>query len=53
MEITPPGHVVPMEADVSLGHNWQAQIELGARPTKQAILEAMDKAVEAKREQQD
>ena len=42
MEITPPGHVVPMVADVSLGKNWRDQIEIGVRPTDETILAALE-----------
>lgn len=49
MNLTPPGHAVPMMADVSLGENWQQQNELGSFPTKEeveaAALEAYEKAV--------
>lgn len=48
MEVTPPNHPVPMEADVSLGHNWQKQIELGVRPSEDAIKAAVEEAQEAK-----
>ena len=41
MEITPPGHVVPMEADVSLGANWRDQIELGVRPSSKVVRAAL------------
>lgn len=46
MSITPPGHVVPMEADVSLGPNWRDQIELGIRPLDVDIEEAVAKSME-------
>ena len=42
MEITPPGHVVPMVADVSLGRNWRDQIEIGVRPSAEKILAAVE-----------
>ncbi len=42
MSITPPGHVVPMAADVSLGINWRDQIELGEHPSEEAILKAAE-----------
>ena len=42
MTLTPPGHAVPMEASVSLGRNWRDQIELGAEPTEEAILKAVE-----------
>lgn len=37
MNITPPGHAVPMVADVSIGPNWQIQHELGDQPTREAF----------------
>lgn len=37
MNLTPPGHAVPMVADVSIGPNWQIQHELGDQPTKEAF----------------
>lgn len=40
MNLTPPGHAVPMMADVSLGHNWQAQVELGSFPSQEDVEEA-------------
>ena len=43
MNLTPPGMPVPMVADVSIGHNWQAQIELGGSPTDEEIAVALDK----------
>ncbi len=46
MEITPPGHPVGMEADVSLGHTWGDQVELGIHPKKEDVLAAADKAKE-------
>jgi DNA polymerase I-like protein with 3'-5' exonuclease and polymerase domains/5'-3' exonuclease len=45
MEITPPDHVVPMTADVSLGANWRDQIEIGVRPDEADILNALAEAV--------
>ncbi|ELA6946633.1 hypothetical protein RBG11_004236 [Vibrio parahaemolyticus] len=51
MNITPKGQPVPMAADVSIGHNWQSQIELGMSPTEDAINEVIEQIrpkVEAK-----
>ncbi len=50
MSITPPNHVVPMEADVSLGPNWRDQIEIGIRPTEEQIEVAIGKSMEMKSE---
>ena len=51
MELTPPGHAVPMEADISIGPNWQVQKELGVRPSEEAIMEAVEAAVKFQEEQ--
>ena len=51
MSITPPNHIVPMEADVSLGPNWRDQIEIGIRPSEEKIEEAIDKSLKMKHEQ--
>ena len=45
MSLTPPGHVVPMEASVSLGPNWRDQKELGFHPSEDAINEAIEGAL--------
>lgn len=36
MRVTPPGHPVGMEVDVSIGLNWGEQIEIGI-PTREAV----------------
>jgi DNA polymerase I-like protein with 3'-5' exonuclease and polymerase domains/5'-3' exonuclease len=47
MTLTPPNHVAPMTADVSLGKNWNDQIEIGVEPSRedidQAIVDALAK----------
>lgn len=45
MNITPPGHVIPMLAEVSLGRNWYdaSQNELGDRPSQRKIEALFDK----------
>lgn len=51
MNITPKGQPVPMAADVSIGHNWQSQTELGMAPTEEeieAVLAEVRPKVEAK-----
>lgn len=45
MNLTPPNQAVPMMADVSLGPDWQKQIELGPFPTKEEVEEAVAKAL--------
>lgn len=42
MEMTPPGHAIPMEAELSIGaNNWGEQIELGFHPSAEAIEAAL------------
>jgi DNA polymerase-1 len=39
MNMTPPGHIVPMVAELSIGrNNWASMVELGASPTDEEIL---------------
>ena len=45
MNITPPGHAVPMVADVSVGPNWQIQYELGHQPTREEFDAVMSERV--------
>lgn len=45
MNLTPPGHAVPMVADVSIGHNWQVQHELGHQPTKEEFMACLEEKV--------
>lgn len=40
MNLTPPGHQVPMLAEVSIGPDWGSMVELGANPTQEQVLEA-------------
>lgn len=43
MDITPPGHRIPMDAELSIGaHNWGDMIELGGNPSVEAIEAACD-----------
>lgn len=43
MNVTPPGHVVPMLAEVSVGgYSWGHQLELGAAPTEAQVMEAIE-----------
>ncbi len=43
MAVTPPGHAIPMEAEVSIGpHSLGELIELGANPSSAAIMAACD-----------
>lgn len=41
MDITPPGHAIPMMAEFSFGVNWADQYELGERPCERQIEEAL------------
>ena len=41
MDITPPGHAIPMMAEFSFGPNWYNQYELGERPCEQQVEEAL------------
>lgn len=43
MDITPPGHAIPMMAEFSFGPNWADQYELGERPCEAQIEEALSK----------
>lgn len=45
MNLTPPGHVIPMMGEVGIGLNWAQckQIELKDRPSERKIKEAMIK----------
>lgn len=45
MNLTPPGHAVPMVADVSIGPNWQIQHELGHQPTKEVFDKCLNEEV--------
>lgn len=39
MEVTPPGHIVPMEVEAAIGlESWGGKIELG-RPTREQVVE--------------
>lgn len=50
MELTPPGHAVPMEADVSIGPDWQMLKEIGVRPSADAIVNACEIAIKKQEE---
>lgn len=41
MDITPPGHAIPMMSEFSFGPNWHNQIEIGERPCEKQIEEAL------------
>lgn len=46
MNVTPPGHPIPMMGEVSIGMNWADQVELGDRPSERKIVALFDKWVE-------
>jgi DNA polymerase I-like protein with 3'-5' exonuclease and polymerase domains len=44
MELTPPGHQVPMVAEFSVSSkNWGEVIELGSDFTEEQLMEALDR----------
>ena len=43
MNVTPPGHRIPMMAEVSLGPNWGEVTELGDWPSEKKVVAAIDK----------
>ena len=45
MNVTPPGHPIPMMGEVSIGLNWADQVELGDRPSERKMIELFDKWV--------
>lgn len=47
MNITPPGHAIPMMAEVSIGRNWGAKEELGDHPSERKIEAAIERAFAA------
>jgi len=51
MSVTPPGHAVPMVPEHCVGRSWGEMIELGARPTKEAIQQAVSRCVEIQEEE--
>ena len=42
MNITPPGHAIPMLAEVKIGKNWHEMHELGDRPSERTIVDLID-----------
>lgn len=46
MNVTPPGHAIPMMAEVCLGLNWGEVEELGDNPSEKKIIAAYDKMKE-------
>lgn len=52
MDVTPPGHAIPMMAEFSFGPNWNQQAELGERPCEKQIEEALSKLFTPKEAQE-
>ena len=52
MDITPPGHAIPMMAEFSFGPNWAQQAELGERPCEKQIEEALSQLFTPKEAQE-
>ncbi len=42
MNVTPPGHAIPMLAEVKIGKNWGEMIELGDRPSERKIVSCIE-----------
>jgi len=42
MNVTPPGHAIPMMAEVSIGPNWGSVVELKDRPSERKIIETIE-----------
>jgi len=42
MNITPPGHAIPMMAEVSVGPSWFPMTELGDRPSEKKLIACVD-----------
>jgi len=42
MNVTPPGHAIPMMAEVSIGPNWGSVVELGDNPAEVKIMECIE-----------
>ena len=45
MNLTPPGHAIPMMGEVSIGLNWYDQTELQDRPSERKIIRLFEKLV--------
>lgn len=44
MNVTPPGHAIPMMAEASIGRNWADQEELGDNPSPKSIEACIERA---------
>lgn len=47
MNLTPPGHAIPMMGEVSIGLNWCDQEELGDRPAERKIINLFESWVKS------
>ena len=47
MNVTPPGHAIPMMGEVSIGLNWADQEELGDRPAERKLINLFEEWVKA------
>jgi len=45
MNLTPPGHAIPMLAEVSIGPNWGECEELGNNPSEKLVASTLEKIV--------
>lgn len=45
MNLTPPGHAIPMMGEVSIGWNWADQTELQDRPSERKLITLFEKMV--------
>lgn len=45
MNVTPPGHTIPMMAEVSIGSNWGNVVELGDHPSERKVIECVERLV--------
>jgi DNA polymerase-1 len=42
MNVTPPGHAIPMMAEVSMGPSWGSLVELGDNPSERKMIQCID-----------
>lgn len=46
MDVTPPGHIIPMVSEFSVGFDWYNMVEIGVDTSAERIMEAVEEAVE-------
>ena len=44
MNLTPPGHEIPMVSEFSVGFDWYHMVEIGTDTSKETILKAIEEA---------